>query len=131
MKKLIRIVLAIQLALMLTHCASVSTDVLYKEYAVCREQTLHPKVGSNGIVMVHSNGDPVMVYATGACLNEMAAWEKSAVMREKRRREREAAMTSACPKGETNWCTVRGTIKNCGCVENSVVRDTLRRYGFY
>ena len=115
MKKLIRIVLTFQFALMLTHCAT-STDDLYKEYSACRDQTLHPKITEAGIVMVHKDGSPIMVYDTGACPDELAKWEKAHAMREKRRREREAyqAAVSACGK-QTMVCSSRGATK---CIFN-------------
>ena len=112
MKKLIRIVLTIQFALMLTHCTT-STDNLYREYAVCREQTLHPKVTEAGVVLISKDGGPVMVYKTGACPDELLAWEKSSVLREKRRREREAynAAVNSCGPKLVLVCGGRGVSK--------------------
>ena len=141
MRKLIRIVLTIQFALMLTHCAA-STDSLYREYAACRTQTLHPKVTDAGVVMVHKNGDAVMVYKTGACPDELAKWEKSHVLREKRRREREAYQSAvdSCERGTTLVCTGRGASRiskklldahvRCGCVTNYEIQKGLNRLGY-
>lgn len=142
MKKLIRIVIAIQMVLMLTHCAS-STDQLYSEYAACRSQTLHVKTTDTGVVILHPDGGPIMIYETGACPDELAKWEKSHAMKEKRRREREAyqAASSACGE-KIMWCTGRHTSKcisragrlnancNCDCVDKDFVRDVLRRSGY-
>ena len=112
MKKLTQVVIAIQFGLMLTHCAT-STDDLYREYTACREQTLHPKITEAGIVMVHADGSPIMVYATGSCPDELAKWEKSHAMKEKRRREREAyqAAVGRCGDSLTLVCTSHGAAK--------------------
>ena len=141
MKKLIRIVLTIQFALMLAHCTT-STDNLYREYAACREQTLHPKVTETGVVVVNKDGSPVMIYTTGACPDELSKWETSHVLREKRRREREAysALTGSCGTGAVLMCSGRvgvsscigrdGTIDkhcSCGCVRNSVLNGMINR----
>jgi len=130
MKKLIRIVLTIQFALMLTHCA-VSTDELYAAYSTCRAETLHVKTTDAGVVMVHSDGSPVMVYEEGACPDEFAKWDKSQALKEKRRRERELAAASVCPDGQTRWCNTRGPgDTRCGCVDNGDVREAFRKMGF-
>lgn len=113
MKKLFRIVLTIQFALMLTHCAT-SPDDLYRTYAVCREQTLHPKVSETGIVQVNKSGEPIMVYRTGACPTELQAYEQASILREKRRRDREAydALMGSCGNG-TLMCSGRGGATKC------------------
>ncbi len=130
MKKLIRIVISIQFALMLVNCAT-STDELYATYTACRDQTIHPKITEAGVVMVHRDGTPVMVYEEGACPDEFEAWDNRQAMKEKRRREAVAAAAGACPRGETRWCTVRGPKdKRCGCVDNGVARDALREIGY-
>ncbi len=143
MKKLAQIVIAIQLVLMLTHCAT-STDDLYSEYAACREQTLIPKVNSNGIVQVHADGSVVMVYPTGACPDELDKWEKSHALKEKRRRDRAAysAAISQCGDRAVLVCSGRGVTKcisrrgelnpwcRCECLSRNAVQRMLggRRY---
>lgn len=137
MKRLTQVVLSIQFALMLAACAA-STDTLYKEYTVCRNETLHPKITAAGIVMVHKDGSPIMVYDTGACPDEMAKWEKAHAMREKRRREREAyrAAVDACGAGATLVCVGRGVSRisrrgaldphaKCDCISNSDLREAF------
>jgi len=138
MKKLVQVVIIIQFSLMLTHCAT-STDALYVEYAACREQTLIPKVNPNGIVQVHADGSVVMVYPTGACPDELDKWEKSSVLREKRRRDREAynAAVSSCGSKAVLVCSGRGTSKcisrqgelnpwcKCECVSRHAVNRML------
>jgi len=115
MKKLTQIVIAIQFVLMLAHCAT-STDELYSEYTACRDQTLHPKITEAGIVMVHKDGTPIMVYDTGACSDELVKWEKAHAMKEKRRREREAyqAAVNACGDNQALVCYSRGATKCIG-----------------
>lgn len=138
MKRFAQIVIAIQFVLMLTHCAT-STDDLYSEYAACREQTLIPKVSDTGIVQLDENGDVAMVYQTGACPDELAKWEKSHALKEKRRRDR-AAYTAAinqCGDRTTLVCAGRGVTKcisrtgelspwcRCECMSRHDVRRML------
>ncbi len=133
MKRFIRIVLTIQFALMLTHCAT-STDDLYREYAACRNETLHVKITEAGVVMVHPDGSPMMVYKTGACPDEMAKWEKSHALKEKRRREREAydAAAAACGQGLTLWCVQYGPgDKRCSCIDNAELKHIYNGRGGY
>ena len=144
MYKLVQIVIIIQFALMLTHCATTSTDDLYSVYAACREQLLIPKVSDNGIVQVHADGSVVMVYPTGACPDELAEWEESAALKEKRRRNREAyqAAISVCGD-DVLVCSGRGVNKcisrngglsqwcRCECMSRHSVRRMLGGGGFF
>lgn len=143
MNKLAQIVVSIQFVLMLTHCAT-STDDLYIEYAACREQTLIPKVNENGIVAVHSDGSVIMVYPTGACPDELAKWEQSSILKEKRRRNREAyqAAIGACGtavlvcsgRGVANCISRNGELNpwcRCECVSRHAVRRMLGGSQFF
>ena len=132
MKKLTQIVIALQFVLMLTHCATVSTEQLYADYAACRAETLHVKTSETGVVMVHSDGSPVMVYETGACPDEPEKWDNRQALKEKRRREAVAAQAGACPKGETRWCVTKGPgDSRCSCVDNYDAKRALERAGYY
>ncbi len=94
-----------------------------KAIEVVLVQTLAPKITEAGVVMVHRDGTPVMVYATGACPDEMAEWEKSHALKEKRRREREAyqAAINVCGDGQALVCVSRGATK---CISNAGQLDS-------
>ncbi len=97
-----------------------STQDLQRATKECEKLIIEP----NGIVRA-----PTAEEKSEQCAPAWIAYNKRLDMITKREAEA-AAVTNACPRGSTKWCSKRFKDESCSCVSNFETRRALERLDY-